>query len=78
MKQYIFPILILLFGLSSCKLGKHFEKPQMELPESLSIKQAPGDSSSIADLSWREIYPDSTLQALIERALVHNLSLIHI
>lgn len=72
MKQYIFPILILLFGLSSCKLGKHFEKPQMKLPESLSIKQAPGDSSSITDLSWREIYPDSTLQALIERALVHN------
>lgn len=58
--------------LSSCKLGKHYVRPELQLPEKLSQKQQAGDTTSIADLKWWEIYTDTILQNLIQRTLECN------
>lgn len=61
--------------LGSCGLyGKY--KPQEEVPANLYGEEIVAtDSSSLADLSWREMFTDAKLQALIDTALVRNVDL---
>ena len=58
--------------LGSCGLyGKY--KPQEEVPANLYGEEVVAtDSSSLADLSWREMFTDAKLQALIDTALARN------
>ena len=58
-----------MFALTSCKVGKSYVRPEMALPDSLAQQQ---DSMSIADEQWQAVYTDSTLRALIDRALEYN------
>ena len=62
---------ILLFAgiLTSCKVGKSYVRPDLHLPDSLAQHQ---DSVSFGDQDWKDIYADSTLCSLIDRALEHN------
>lgn len=64
-------IAILLFAgiLTSCKVGKSYVRPDLHLPDSLAQHQ---DTVSFGDQDWEEIYTDSTLRSLIDRALDHN------
>lgn len=55
----------------SCQLGKSYARPELHLPEKLSYSQQV-DSLTIADLEWWEVYTDTTLQKLINKALEHN------
>ena len=55
--------------LASCKIGKEYVRPELSLPDSLAQQQ---DSVSFGEQNWREIYMDSTLCALIDRALLYN------
>ena len=72
MKQsYIYIVLVLMF-FTSCKVGQKFEKPEMQLPETLSKKQLAGDSACIADLKWWDVYSDTILQKLIRKTLDNN------
>ena len=61
--------------LGSCGLyGKY--KPQETVPANLYGEEvAITDSTSLADLSWREMFTDAKLQALIDTALVRNVDL---
>lgn len=69
-RKNIYIILLLsMFALTSCKVGKSYVRPEMALPDSLAQQQ---DSMSIADEQWQAIYTDSTLRALIDRALEYN------
>ena len=71
MKRKKLYIVILLFVgiLTSCKVGKCYVRPDLHLPDSLAQHQ---DSVSFGDQDWKDIYTDSTLRSLIERALDHN------
>lgn len=61
--------------LSSCGIYTRY-KPAKEVPESLYGEEvATDDSTSLADLKWREIFSDPTLQELIERGLQQNADL---
>lgn len=60
--------LVLLF--SSCQLGKHYVRPELNLPQQLDSTEQ--DTLSLADRQWWELYTDTTLQALIERTLEYN------
>ena len=64
--------------LSGCGLYKKYEKtvedPANPFGESQSIKEHTGNTS-IAQMSWREFFPDAPLQELIELALVNNTDL---
>lgn len=75
MKQYIkiIPVLticvILGMLVSSCKIGRKYTRPALNLPEKIAEQN---DSLTFADKDWWEIYTDSTLQALIWKSLEHN------
>ena len=57
-------------GLASCQLGKHYTRPQLDLPSKLDAAHL--DSTSIADVSWEMVYQDTTLQRLIRKTLANN------
>lgn len=59
----------LTIGISSCKVGRSYTKPTMELPDSLWAKQS---YLSIADLKWWEMFSDKTLRELVEQTLENN------
>lgn len=65
---YYMVALVLLF--SSCQLGKHYVRPELNLPQQLDSTEQ--DTLSLADRQWWELYTDTTLQALIERTLEYN------
>lgn len=68
-RMRVFSILLLLGVLSSCKIGKEYVRPELNLPEQI---MADADTSSIDSLSWQSFYTDSTLQHLIAVALENN------
>ena len=69
LKYSIFSILAAA-ALSGCQLGKHYTRPQLELPETLDSLSV--DSSSIGDYPWEQLYTDTTLQGLIRKTLTYN------
>ena len=73
MKRTIYPICLLaaLMVLAGCQLGKHYTRPELDLPTTLGSQTAE-DSASIADRSWEELYPDTLLQGLIRKTLEYN------
>ncbi len=62
--------LFLLF-LSSCKVGKEYQRPELELPTQFNTVSF-ADTSSIANLNWKSFFTDTTLQGLIEKGLQYN------
>lgn len=67
----LIPVVATLFLLSSCKIGKEYARPEMELP-SLTEAGVPVDTFSVEDISWESLYTDPVLQQLIRQALDNN------
>ncbi|WP_439184965.1 efflux transporter outer membrane subunit [Carboxylicivirga taeanensis] len=67
-------VITLLIGLialaSSCKVGKKYVKPELNLPDKLEVMSI--DSTTIDDLQWWELYTDTVLQDLVYEALENN------
>lgn len=59
----------LILTVSSCKLGKQYTAPELNLPVAIGGKT---DTVCLADQSWQQIYTDSLLQGLVGRALLYN------
>lgn len=73
-RKYILHALVIIASaviVVSCKIGHHYTRPDVELPVSLTEEES-ADSASFADRSWTEIYTDSILQNLINKALTYN------
>ena len=69
-RSYLYiTLLLVVLILGSCKIGKSYVRPELNLPDSLAQHQ---DSLSFGDKEWWQIYTDSTLRSLIDRALEHN------
>lgn len=62
--------------LSSCQLGKHYTRPNLEMPATLKQDEQGNDSATIADYSWQEVYTDTLLQGLIYKMLDYNKDLL--
>lgn len=65
--------LCLLAGLGSCQIYRTYQRP--ELPEVDSLFRQPvqgADTTSLADLTWRELFTDSRLQRLIDSGIMNN------
>ncbi len=60
---------VLLLG--SCGLYKNYERTDVRTDGIYGDMQTAGDNS-LGDLSWRDLFTDPTLQALIERGLQQN------
>src|SRR6195952_2014709 len=74
MKNYInMSVLILVLSvLSACKVSKDVETPKPALPETFRNAATTGDTSSIADIQWKQFFTEATLQKLIDSAIVKN------
>ncbi len=60
--------------LSSCMVRKEYERPAAAVDEKLfRTDMLPQDSTSIANVSWKEIFTDPILQGHITKALENNL-----
>ena len=62
----------LLLGLGACKVSKDTATPQAELPGQFRSSAAQTDTTSVADLPWKSFFADTTLQRLIDSAIVRN------
>ena len=65
------PLLFLLLIISSCKVGKEYQRPELELPTQFNTVSF-SDTSSIADIEWKKFFTDTTLQGLIEKGIKYN------
>ena len=69
--RIIFGTSLLLLLLASCRLGREYQRPAVELPATF-----PGavvaDSNSVADIPWNQFFKDTFLIGLIEDGLKHN------
>ena len=70
LKHYSVLSLLMIF-LSACRLGKEYQRPEVELPQQFGTVSY-ADTSSIADIEWKKFFSDSTLQALIEKGIQYN------
>ena len=77
MKKILIPIvLFLLITTNSCKLYKHYERPDISFVDSLYNKIPMANSyESIARITWRELFADTLLQDCIELGLKNNTNL---
>lgn len=71
---------ILLTGIAaltlvSCGVYKPYSRPKTETEGLYRDTVAAADTSTLAALSWRELFTDPNLQALIEQGLQHNTDL---
>lgn len=76
MKKYIYTVVVAL-ALSGCHIYKAYERPEnIEVADSFrmpdSVAQTPGDTATIADLTWQEVFTDPKLQKLINYGLENN------
>lgn len=76
MKRYTTPLAfaLLMAFLSACKVSKDVETPKAELPANFrnSVAATTADTSSIADIQWKNFFTDATLQKLIDSAIAKN------
>jgi multidrug efflux system outer membrane protein len=72
MKKYniylLFTVFLLLAG---CKVSKDIETPHPDLPEAFR-NTAGADTTTIADIQWKQFFPDNNLQELIGKAITNN------
>lgn len=70
----ILSILFSAFIITSCTTREKYERPKEAMDENLfRTDLLPKDSTSMATVSWREIFTDPVLQKHIETALANNL-----
>lgn len=72
-------ILLCIWGivtLSGCHIYRAYERPDIAVSDSLYRQSAPTtDTTSLASLSWKELFTDPQLQQLIEMGLNNNTDL---
>ena len=74
-QRQIGSIAFLLFIISSCKVGKEYKRPALELPDQFNNVSF-ADTSSIADIEWKKFFTDPGLQNLISKGLSYNQDLL--
>lgn len=69
--------LVMATGMSSCNLTKKYKSPEVESEELFrdEIVTEQSDTTTIADIPWRQYFTDPVLVALIEEGLENNFDL---
>lgn len=70
-RKSFFILLLIAVIISSCKMGKEYQRPELELPKQFSTVSF-ADTSSVADIEWKKFFTDPTLQELITRGITYN------
>ena len=58
--------------LSSCKIGKRYARPDLNLPGRIEANTDTLDTTSVEGIAWESLYADDTLKELIAKALENN------
>lgn len=75
MKKYITKIVmvaILITTLISCSVSKDIETPKDALPENFRNASVSKDTTSIADLEWKNFFTEKDIIKLIDEAVIRN------
>ena len=75
MKKYITKIVmvaILITTIISCKVSKDIETPKDALPENFRSASVSTDTTSIADLEWKNFFTEKDIIKLIDSAVIRN------
>ena len=75
MKKQIITLAVAALLLSSCGIYTKYERPEVKTDGLYGQDIEVEDTTSIASLSWRELFTDPQLQSLIEHALQGNTDL---
>jgi multidrug efflux system outer membrane protein len=70
MKKISFVTIIILLGLAGCMVGPNFQKPVVKTPPRYLYDSVATDT--VLNLEWWNLFRDSTLNALIDTALLRN------
>ena len=62
---------VLAIYVSSCKVGKEYQRPEVQLPKQFNGVSY-SDTSSIADIEWKKFFTNSELQSLIDKGIKYN------
>jgi len=65
----------LVMTISSCKTGRNYQRPTVLLPEQFNQESLGPDTTSIADINWREYFTDPVLLRLIDSGISRNFDL---
>ena len=60
-----------IISISSCRIGKEYQRPTLELPTQFTAIPF-ADTSSIADLEWKNFFTNAELQNLIDKGIKYN------
>ena len=61
----------MIISISSCRIGKEYQRPPLELPKQFTAVPF-ADTSSIADLEWKSFFTNAELQNLIDKGIKYN------
>lgn len=64
-------LLVIMVVLYSCKVGKVYQRPALELPAQFTPVSF-ADTSSIADIEWKNFFTDTVLLGLIRKGITYN------
>ena len=64
-------LVLLIVFLSACKVGKEYQRPQLELPKQFNAISF-SDTSSVADIEWKKFFTNPELQELISKGINYN------
>jgi NodT family efflux transporter outer membrane factor (OMF) lipoprotein len=68
--KIITPAFVAMYVLS-CKVGKEYQRPDLELPKQFTAVSY-SDTASIADIEWKKFFTNADLQNLIDKGLKYN------
>jgi len=72
MKKLLSSLAFILVVLSACTVSKDIETPKSALPANFRNAAVVSDTTSIADIGWKNFFTDPVLQQLIDSAIVRN------
>jgi len=73
-KRFQFYIALFFVTLAACTVGKNYQQPELPVPKEFRGVTT-SDTSSIADIEWKQFFTDTTLQGLISRSIAYNYDL---
>jgi len=74
MKKYITGVALISLIISACSVSKDIDTPKLETPAAFrnADVKTTGDSTSIANIQWKQFFTDPVLQTLIDSAIAHK------
>ena len=61
-----------MLAFSSCKIGKRYARPELNLPDRIEAYTDTTDTASVENIPWESLYADEALKDLIRNCLLYT------